>query len=414
MLDASDPLRGFRSRFHVPRHADGAPVAYLCGNSLGLQPKDVEADVQAELEDWRLLAVRAHLEGRHPWFPYHRQFRDAAARLVGALPGEVVMMNGLTVNLHLMMVTFYRPQGERRRILIEEPAFSSDRYAVETQLRVHGVDPAEGLIALPTRPGTALLEEADIERAIADAGPTLALVLLGGVNFLTGQRLDLERITRAAHAVGARVGFDLAHAAGNVPLRLHDWNVDFAAWCTYKYLNAGPGAVAGCFVHERHGVDRSLPRFGGWWGYDPQTRFQLQLAPNFVPVAGAEGWQLSNPPILALAPLRSSLALFEEAGMHALRAKSELLTGYLESLIDGIPGDRIQVLTPREPERRGCQLSIRIEGTDAKALEAWLVARGIVCDAREPDVLRAAPTPLYNTFHDAWRLAAALAEWVRP
>ncbi|MCA9739888.1 MAG: kynureninase [Gemmatimonadota bacterium] len=408
-LDAADPLARFRSRFHVPLHEDGQPVAYFCGNSLGLQPVGVQADVVAELEDWQTLAVRAHLEGRDPWYPYHRQFREPMARLVGARPEEVVLMNGLTVNLHLMMVSFYRPEGTRRRILMEDAAFSSDRYAVETQLRVHGVDPADGLIAVPATDG-ACLDEAEIERRIEDAGDTLALVLLGGVNFLTGQRLDLARIARAAHAVGARVGFDLAHAAGNVPLSLHDDGADFAVWCTYKYLNAGPGAVAGCFVHERHAHDRALPRFGGWWGYDPDTRFQLHLRPDFVPVASADGWQLSNPPILALAPLKASLALFDEAGLPALRAKSVALTGYLESLLDTLPAGRFRVLTPRDPERRGAQLSLQVEGGGARALEHRLMAQGIVCDAREPDVLRASPAPLYNTFQDVWRLAAALAD----
>ncbi len=408
-LDAQDPLAGFRSRFHIPPGPNGVSAAYFCGNSLGLQPRGVDADLSAELGDWQRLAVRAHLEGRSPWYSYHMQFREPGARVVGARPHEVVFMNGLTTNLHLLMVSFFRPQGARRKILMEGPAFSSDRYALQTQLRVHGLDPEECLVALTPDESDVVLSEDAIERAIAELGDSLALVLLGGVNFLSGQCLDMERITAAGHAVGAVVGFDLAHAAGNVPLALHDWGVDFAAWCTYKYLNAGPGAVAGAFVHERHARKRDLPRFGGWWGYDPETRFQLQLRPDFVPVPSADGWQLSNPPILAMAPLRASLALFDEAGMDRLRRKSESLTGFLERCLDALPGRPYEILTPRDPARRGCQLSLRVRGGGARALEQRLLGRGVVCDAREPDVMRASPAPLYNSHHDVWRLVEALA-----
>jgi len=409
-LDARDPLPSLRDRFHLPTDETGRDVAYFCGNSLGLQPRAVQHDVIVELEDWRSLAVRAHLEGRNPWYSYHEQFRAPGAAIVGGQPHEVVFMNGLTTNLHLLMVTFFRPDGQRRKILMEEPAFSSDRYAIETQLRVHGLDPAECLITVAPGEDGATLSEDTIERQIQEAGDTLALVMLGGVNFLSGQCLDMPRITRAGHRVGAVVGFDLAHAAGNVPLRLHDWNVDFAAWCTYKYLNAGPGAVAGAFVHERHAKNVSAPRFGGWWGYDPDTRFQLQLRPDFVPVASADGWQLSNPPILAMAPLKASLALFEEVGISRLREKSVRLTRFFEQCLVALGDDRVEQLTPREAEQRGCQLSLRLRSGGARALEHRLLARGIVCDAREPDVIRAAPTPLYNTHHDIWRLVTALAE----
>ena len=409
-LDATDPLAVFRSRFHIPTDESGREVAYFCGNSLGLQPVAVQSDVDVELEDWRSLAVRAHLEGRNPWYSYHEQFREPGAAIVGALPHEVVFMNGLTANLHFLMVTFFRPEGGRRKILMEEPAFSSDRYAIETQLRVHGLDPTECLITVAPGEDGFTLSEDTIEQRIGEAGDALALVLLGGVNFLSGQCLDMARITRAGHAVGAMVGFDLAHAAGNVPLRLHDWDVDFAAWCTYKYLNAGPGAVAGAFIHDRHATNVRAPRFGGWWGYDPATRFQLQLRPDFEPVASADGWQLSNPPILAMAPLKASLALFGEAGIERLRSKSVGLTAFFEACLRTLGADRVQQLTPGAPERRGCQLSLRIHSGGARALEHRLLGRGIVCDAREPDVIRAAPTPLYNSHHDVWRLVAALAE----
>ncbi|MCZ7647486.1 MAG: kynureninase [Planctomycetota bacterium] len=408
-LDAADPLRGYRERFHVPALPDGRSVAYFCGNSLGLQPKRARDLLVEELDEWRRRAVNGHFEGARPWFAYHEQFREPAARLIGALPSEVVTMNSLTVNLHLLMVSFYRPTRERFKILMEEPAFPSDTYAAQSQLRFHGFDLAAGLLRLRPREGEAALRTEDILARIETEGASIALVLLGGVNFVTGQWFDMPRITEAARRAGCTVGWDLAHAAGNVPLRLHDWGADFAAWCSYKYLNAGPGAVAGCFVHERHARSPDLVRFAGWWGNDPATRFRMQLNETFVPREGADGWQISNPPIFALAPLLASLELFDAAGMDALRAKSLRLTGYLEFLLDRLPAGFIEVATPRDPARRGCQLSIRVPGR-AKALRARLEAAGVVCDFREPDTLRVAPAPLYNSFHDVWRFARELAD----
>ena len=407
-LDAEDPLASFRDRFHLPKGSDGRARIYFNGNSLGLQPLAARALVEEELEAWARLGVEGHFRARTPWYSYHEALRDPMARLVGAGPGEVVMMNSLTVNLHLMMASFYRPTPERHAILMEDAAFPSDTYAAKSQLRLHGFDPRVSLVIARPREGEATLRSDDLEELLARRGREIALVLFSGVHFHTGQLFDLERLSRAAHAAGALVGLDLAHAAGNVPLGLHDWDVDFAVWCSYKYLNAGPGAVAGCFVHERHGRDRSLPRLAGWWGNDPATRFRMHLEPEFVPREGADGWQVSNPPILAMAPLRASLALFDEAGMDALRAKSVLLTGYLEWLIDRIPSSPLAILTPPDPEARGSQLSLRLADRPRERLRA-LEEAGAVVDLREPDVIRVAPVPLYNTFDEVRRFAAALA-----
>jgi len=404
-LDERDPLARYRERFAIPAR-DGRPVLYVNGNSLGLMPKDARRLVEDELDDWAQLGVDAHFAGKTPWFSYHEVFREPGARLVGARPGEVVMMNGLTVNLHLMMATFFRPEGARRKILIEDGAFPSDTYAAQTQLALHGVDPAEGLIRVAPRAGEALLRTEDVVDAIDRHGSEIAVVLLPGVQYFTGQVLDIEAITRAARRRGCVAGWDLAHAAGNVPLALHDWDVDFAVWCSYKYLNAGPGAIAGCFVHERHGAG-ALPRMGGWWGNDPATRFRMHEERTFVPRSGADGWQLSNPPILAMAPLRASLAIFDEAGMDALRHKSVVLTGYLEWLLDRTTVRRFEVITPKEPEERGCQLSLRVLDRPAETLSA-IEALDVACDFRPPNVLRVAPVPLYNSFHDVWRLAGLL------
>ncbi|MFQ5889605.1 MAG: kynureninase [Gemmatimonadota bacterium] len=408
-LDEADPLRGYRERFHIPRLPDGSPAIYLCGNSLGLQPRGVREAVDQELADWADLGVRGHFEGERPWYAYHEGFREAGARLVGARPGEVVMMNSLTVNLHLMMVSFYRPTAERFRILIDWPPFPSDLYAVKTQIRHHGLDPELALLPVEPRPGEHTIRMEDIETVIEKRGEEIALVLMNGVNFLTGQAFDMAAITAAARARGCTVGFDLAHAAGNLVLELHEWGVDFAVWCSYKYLNAGPGAVAGCFVHERHGRDTALQRFGGWWGNDPETRFRMRLEPEFTPQPGAAGWQLSNPPILAMAPLHASLSIFDEVGMPALREKSVRLSGYLEHLIDRLAGDRCEIITPRDPLARGCQLSILVH-QGAREAQRALEERGVVCDFREPNVLRVAPVPLYNTFHEMWRFAHILRE----
>lgn len=408
-LDAEDPLAPYRDRFCLPPGRDGAPSIYFCGNSLGLMPKAARDAVEQELHDWATLGVEGHFHARTPWYSYHEEFRESGARLVGAKPGEVVMMNGLTVNLHLMMVSFYQPTPGRHKILVEAPAFPSDSYAIQSQLLHRGFGAAEGLIVARPRPGEEAIRTEDIEELLlAQRGGEVALVLLGAVNFHTGQRFDIPRITAAAKRAGAVVGFDLAHAAGNVPLALHDWDVDFAVWCSYKYLNAGPGAVAGCFVHAAHGRSVHLPRFAGWWGNDPATRFRMHLEETFVPREGADGWQLSNPPIFSLAPLTASLAIFDEAGMPALRTKSERLTGYLEYLIDRSGSPRIVQITPRDPAARGCQLSLKVSDS-GRALFDRIRRAGVVCDFREPDVIRVAPVPLYNTFHEVWRFAQILA-----
>lgn len=410
-LDAQDPLARFRERFHIPRGADGRPLIYFCGNSLGLMPAQARALVEQELDDWARLGVDAHFDAKSPWYSYHESFREPGARLVGARPGEVVMMNSLTVNLHLMMTTFYRPARARHKILVEADPFPSDLYAVQSELRLHGYDPAEALLFAAPREGERLIRVEDVEALLAARGGEIALVLMSGVHYLTGQFFELERIARAARAQGCAVGFDLAHAAGNVPLALHDWDADFAVWCSYKYLNSGPGAIAGCFVHERHARAFDAPRLAGWWGNDPATRFEMRAQREFTPRAGADGWQLSNPPILAMAPLRASLALFEEAGAEALRRKSVALTGYLERLLRAIPSARFEILTPAEPAARGAQLSLRVRDGARRVFDA-LLARGVVGDFRDPDVIRVAPVPLYNTFDEARRFARLFAECV--
>ena len=407
-LDAQNPLKKYREQFCIPKRNDGFEVVYFAGNSLGLQPKSVRPMLEEELNEWATRGVDGHFEGVRPWYAYHEMFRESGARLVGALPGEVVMMNSLTVNLHLMMVSFYRPTPGRHKILIEDPSFPSDLYAVKSQLRTHGYNPDAALLVIRPRPSEHLIRMEDIEETIAREGKQIVLVLLSGVNFVTGQVFDMPRITEAAHAQGCSVGFDLAHAAGNIPLRLHDWDVDFAVWCNYKYLNSGPGAVAGCFVHERHGKNRDLPRFAGWWGNDPATRFRMQLNEDFVPREGADGWQISNPPIFSLAPVKASYDIFDEVGMNALREKSLKLTGYLEFLLDQIRSPRFEIITPRDSIQRGCQLSLLVRD-GAKDLLKALHGQGIVCDFREPNILRLAPVPLYNSFHDVWRFSKIFA-----
>lgn len=403
--DHNDDLRRFRERFHIPRDKNGNEAIYFTGNSLGLQPKTARSYVVQELDDWATFAVEGHIHAKNPWLPYHEFLTDKMAAIVGAKPIETVVMNSLTVNLHLLLVSFYRPTTDRHKIIIEKGAFPSDRYAIASQIRFHGFDPATSLIEIEPRPGENVLRTEDFVEAIQREGPSLATILLGGVNYYTGQAFQMREITAAGHAVGAVVGFDLAHAAGNLDLHLHDWGVDFAAWCSYKYLNAGPGGVAGAFVHERHADCPELPRFAGWWGHDKSTRFQM--GPEFHVLRGAEGWQISNPPIFQMAALRASLEIFDEAGMSALRAKSVKLTGYLESLIANIGNDRISVITPSDPEQRGCQLSIRVKGGERSLFEK-LTDRGVVADWREPDVIRVAPAPLYNSFEDAFRFAEML------
>jgi len=408
-LDLADPLRAFRNDFHIPRH-DGDEMAYFCGNSLGLQPKGARACVDEVMDKWARDAVEGHFREPAPWMPYHTLVRDALASVVGAQPSEVVAMNSLTANLHLMMVSFYRPTAARNAILIEAGAFPSDRYAVESQLHFHGVDPATGLIEVEPDAADGTLSMAAIERAIATHRDRLALVLWPGVQYRTGQAFDLREIARLGHAAGAVVGFDLAHAVGNLPLALHDSGADFAVWCHYKYMNSGPGAVAGCFVHERH-AHTNRPRFAGWWGHDQASRFRM--GPDFVPTPGADGWQLSNPPILGLAPLRASLDVYARAGMPALREKSERLTGYLEALIRAHLADTLDILTPTDPAQRGCQLSLRVAGgrERGRALFEFLAALGVLGDWREPDVIRISPTPLYNTFTDVLRFVRTVQMW---
>lgn len=404
-LDAEDPLRAFRDEFLFPKGPDGKSVVYLAGNSLGLQPRNAGQYILDELEDWARLGVDGHHDGRHPWIHYHELVTQQTARMVGAKPLEVVVMNTLTVNLHLMMVSFYRPTKERFKILVEGGAFPSDQYAVASQVRFHGYDAREAVLELKPRAGEETLRTEDILATIERHGNEVALVLLGSVNYLTGQAFDIPAITKAAHAKGCFVGFDLAHGAGNLKVSLHDDGPDFAVWCSYKYLNGGPGNLGGVFVHERHAREKDLPRFEGWWGHDKGTRFQM--GPTFDPLPGAEGWQLSNPPIFQLAALRASLELFDKAGMEALRAKSERLTGYLEFLLDRLPPGFVSITTPRDAKQRGAQLSLRFKG-EAQGMLKRLADAGIVCDFRKPDIIRAAPTPLYCNYTDVYRFVRTL------
>jgi kynureninase len=411
-LDRADPLAACRQRFHIPQ-LEGRDEIYLCGNSLGLQPKETQRYVQEELEDWQHLAVKGHFAGRRPWMPYHEQFAERTARLVGAKPAEVVNMNSLTVNLHLMMVSFYRPTPQRHKILMERGAFPSDRYAVESQVRLHSLDPDRSLMELTASRDDAYLPVEEIEALLAAEGSEIALVMLPGVQYYSGQAFDLQRIVRAGHAAGCLVGFDLAHAVGNLPLKLHDSGADFAVWCNYKYMNSGPGAVAGCFVHERHARDFDRPRLAGWWGHDKTSRFRM--GPEFVPMQGAEGWQISNPPVLGLAPLLASLEIFDEVGMAALREKSLKLTGYLEFLLKEKLAEQVDIITTADPAERGCQLSLRLHKGRAAARRVFedLEAAGVTGDWREPDVIRVAPVPLYNSYSDVFRFVETLAGLVR-
>jgi len=402
-LDADDPLHGFRDGFELPGQADDR--VYLLGNSLGPLPRAARSAVGAELDAWAERGVESYFESPGSWIEVERRHRRAMADVVGAHRDEVVLTGTLTADLHLLLASFFRPRGDRYRVLIERPAFPSDRFVVETQLAWHGIDPSDAIIEVGDPRGP--IDEGEIERVLAERGDGIALVFMGGVNYLTGQALDVARIVRAAHAAGCPAGFDMAHAAGNLPLALHDDGADFAAWCTYKYLNAGPGAVAGLFVHERHTGPDTF-RLGGWWGLDPDARFRMDDDAPFLPRPGAAGWQLSCPPVLAMAPLGPALAMFDTAGMPALRAKSERLTAYLEGLLAG--SDRLQQVTPTDPARRGAQLSYRV--ADAEGLRARLSARGVDVDARPPDVLRLAPAPLFNSFRDVWRAARLLLELV--
>jgi kynureninase len=401
-LTASDPLASYRDHFYIPKKRDGSDCVYLCGHSLGLQPRAARKYIEQEMADWQQLGVDGHFRAQNPWMPYHELLTASTARLMGARSEEVVVMNSLTVNLHLLMVSFYRPTDDRHKIMIEANAFPSDRYAVASQIQFHGYEPTDSLIEMSARPGETTIRTEDIEARIHAEGDRVALVLFGGVNYYSGQAFDCERITKAAHAAGCIVGFDMAHAAGNLHLKLHEWGIDFAAWCTYKYLNGGPGAIAGCFVHERHAHNASLPRFAGWWGHDKQSRFVM--GPDFHAIAGAEGWQLSNPSILSLAALRASMDIFDEAGIERLRAKSDSLTGYLEYLLSQTPSERFQIITPSDSAQRGAQLSLRIKN-NGRSICDKLAEAGNICDWREPDIMRVAPVPLYNSFLDAYVFA---------
>ncbi|MBC3540843.1 kynureninase [Rufibacter sediminis] len=405
-LDQADPLRSFRDQFYIPQQ-NGKDTVYLCGNSLGLQPKGARLALEAEMTKWAELGVEGHFTGENQWFTYHAALAGPTARIVGANPQEVVVMNQLTVNLHLLLVSFYRPQRSRYKILMEAGAFPSDQYALESQVKFHGFNPDEAIIEVAPRAGEHTLRTEDILAAIRENGAELALVMMGGVNYYTGQVFDMAAITREAHDVGAICGFDLAHAAGNVPLQLHGWSVDFAVWCTYKYMNSGPGGTSGVFVHERHAQNPDLPRFAGWWGHDQSVRFQMKK--GFIPMPGAEGWQVSNGQILPMAVHKASLELFDQAGMANLRAKSEQLTGYLAFLINGLqqPKEALEVITPSEPAARGCQLSLLVHQNGRQLFET-LMANGFILDWREPNVIRVAPTPLYNTFEDVYRFGQFL------
>jgi len=394
--DASDLLSAYRAQFHIPQVA-GRDAIYLCGNSLGLQPKSYKSLAQQEMDDWARYGVEGHFLAKNPWFGYHHLFSERLAAVVGAKKDEVVVMNTLTVNLHLLMISFYRPLAGRYKILMEAGAFPSDQYTVETQVRMHGYDPADAIIEVAPRPGEHLINEEDVIAAIEKAGGNLALVMIGGMNYYTGQFFDLEAITQAAHKVGANAGYDLAHAAGNMPLSLHDWGVDFACWCSYKYMNAGPGAVGGVFVHKKHTQNPAIFRLGGWWGNDEKTRFKMEK--GFVPQPNAGSWQMSNAPIMNMIGLNASLDIFAEVGMAAIRAKSLELTAYMQYLLDEIKHLPFTVITPREPQKRGCQLSLLFEERGREVFEA-LTQRGVIADWREPNVIRIAPVPLYNSFED--------------
>jgi kynureninase len=407
-LDRSDQLAPYRSRFCIPHHTDGTEVAYLCGNSLGLAPRTARATVERELAAWETLGVEGHFKPDRPWVSFHELFGQHLARIVGARPYEVVAMNTLTVNLHLMLTSFYHPVADRFKVLVGHAAFPSDRYAIASQIVLRGFAPQDALVVASPRAGEHALRTEDIVALIEHHHAELALVLMDGVNYYTGEVVDIAAITEAAQRHGITAGFDLAHAAGNVPLALHDWGSDFAVWCHYKYLCGGPGCVAGCFVHERHGFAREpLPRMAGWWGHDKHSRFAM--GPEFDPIPGAEGWQLSNPPLFSLAALLPALEIFSEIGMEHLRAKSEALTGLLDSALRTLFPEWIEIITPTEPARRGCQLSIRVK-QNARATFAALGANGVICDWREPDVIRLAPVPLYNRFADVVRCVEVLWE----
>jgi len=409
-VDQSDPMAKYRNQFHLPLQSNGQPYIYLCGNSLGLQAKTTEAALMQELKDWQNYGVEGHFHAKNPWMPYHEFLTGAMARVVGAKPIEVVVMNTLTVNLHLMMVSFYQPKGKRRKIIIEADAFPSDKYAAESQIKFHGLNPEDCLIQLKARDQEECIREEDIQKVLEEQGDEIALVLLGNTNYYTGQYFDMPRITQWAHAAGAKIGFDCAHGAGNLPLNLHDAGCDFAVWCNYKYLNSGPGSLGGVFVHERHAYNHDLPRFTGWWGHNKKTRFKMR--DGFDPIPGAEAWQLSNPPILSMAAIWASLRIFDEAGIENLRSKSIKLTAYMEFLIQELGEEVVKIITPSDPARRGSQLSIKVINAD-KVLFEKITAKGVIADWREPDVIRVSAVPLYNSFEDVYKFCKILKEAIQ-
>ena len=403
--DLRDPLAHYRTKFHIPKNEEGNEWLYFTGNSLGLQPKETKNHIKQELDDWANLGVEGHFEAKNPWMPYHEFLTETMAQIVGAKPIEVVVMNTLTTNLHLLMVSFYQPTKLKHKILIESDAFPSDRYAVETQLKFHGFDPSDSLIEWSPRQGETLLNIEDLESILESQGEEIALLLIGGVNYYTGQYLDLKKISQLGHEKGCKVGIDLAHGVGNIQPNLHESGVDFAAWCTYKYMNSGPGSLGGIFVHERYANDQTLKRFAGWWSQNKATRFDMRQPLDITP--GAEGWQLSNPPILSMAAIKASLELFNEVGMNALIKKSRLLTGYLEYLILELNNKNISIITPRDPEQRGCQLSIQVKNAN-KSLHTKLTEAHVITDWRTPDVIRCAPVPFYNSFEDVFKMVEQL------
>lgn len=408
-LDTSDELSNFRSKFHIPQ-VNQQDAIYLCGNSLGLQPKSVEGTIKIELEDWANLGVEGHVHARRPWLHYHEQFAAPLAKLTGAKETEVVAMNALTVNLHLLMASFYRPTSSRFRIICEEKAFPSDTYALQSQSKLHGLNPNDTIREIRPREGQAHITEEDVLQAIREEGDALAMVMIGGVNYYTGQVFDMKTITEAGHAVGAMVGFDLAHAIGNIKLNLHDWNVDFAAWCTYKYLNSGPGGVSGIYIHEKHASNPETFRLSGWWGHDKASRFLME--PDFIPIPTAESWQMSNAPVISMAAHKASLDIFDEAGIDRLIAKSKKLTGYLNEMLLEIQQMSVHygLFSIITPEQRGCQLSLLFH-RDGKNVFNYLSKHGVIADWREPDVIRVAPIPLYNSFQDIYQFAKLIRDF---
>lgn len=405
--DSQDPLARFAEKFNFPKDENGKKLIYLCGNSLGLQPKSAKKYIQQELDNWAEIGVEGHFRAKIPWTTYHESLSENMAEIVGAKPSEVVIMNTLTTNLHLMMVSFYRPTKKRRKILIESDAFPSDSYAVKSQINHHGYDPEANLILWKPREGEELCRMEDLEAIMENHGEEIALVMIGNSNYYTGQKYPMKQITELGHKYGCKVGFDLAHGVGNIVADLHENGPDFAVWCTYKYLNSGPGSLGGCFVHERHANNKDIPRFTGWWGHNKDTRFNMRV--DFDALPGAEGWQLSNPPILSMAPIRASLDIFAEAGFENIRKKSIKITGYLEYLINEIEDDRINIITPKNPEERGCQLSIQVKNADRSLHDGFMNA-GIICDWREPDVIRVAPAPLYNSYEDVFEMVVRLRQ----